>query len=255
MRAVAGGELSSYLTRLAVGQDVWLRGPHAGFDVLARLGDQRRVVFLAGGAGLVPAMQVAAAVLDVSDDATMTLLWAVRRRDEVQAVDAHAPRPSSPWWSPWSASRAPTQLRRPLAAPTPIASHLQQLQAKYGERLDVRIAVDDEDTAIREADIAQALAPLARPRTPRACRGCPCHDQRLHADASEFAALDPPCRCPSPAGKKLLFISGPDGFVAHYAGPKAWLRGTLTQGPVGGVAARLQDRYPGLADDWLVLKL
>ncbi|KAM4056388.1 sucrase/ferredoxin-like domain-containing protein [Hirsutella rhossiliensis] len=239
IRAMGGGEMSSYLSRLG------------------RLGSRGRVVFLAGGTGLVPAMQVARAVLDASDETTMTLLWAVRKRDEVQVVDKPAPSRWSSWWS----TKAPTQIQADLADPSPIARHLKRMKARYGDRLDIRVAIDQEGTTIREADVEKALLlppPPAQPTPP--CRGCPSHDQRLHIDASEFDASEAACRCPSSdssraRGKNLLMVSGPDGFVSHYAGPKAWLRGTLTQGPVGGVARRLQGRHARLADEWLVLKL
>lgn len=39
-----------------------------------------------------------------------------------------------------------------------------------------------------------------------------------------------------PPGSRLVLISGPDGFVKHYAGPKGgWKEGQEVQGPLGGV--------------------
>ncbi|KAG5912898.1 hypothetical protein E4U42_001732, partial [Claviceps africana] len=49
VRVVGGGEMSKYLHRLRAGDEVYLRGPHPGFDVLGRLSACRHVVFLAGG--------------------------------------------------------------------------------------------------------------------------------------------------------------------------------------------------------------
>lgn len=34
--------------------------------------------------------------------------------------------------------------------------------------------------------------------------------------------------------KKLILISGPDGFVAYHAGPKVWSAGKCEQGGLGG---------------------
>ncbi|KAL3957332.1 hypothetical protein ACCO45_007910 [Purpureocillium lilacinum] len=255
VRAVGGGEMSNYLSRLGVGRDVWLRGPHAGFDVLPRLGHCRRVVFLAGGTGLVPGMQVARAVLDQSDDTKVSLLWAVRKREEVQAA---APATAAPWWQVWT-SKSPTELRADMEKPSHIAAHLTEMKAMYGDRLDVRVAVDEEGTKFRDSDIRKAL--LAGPSATQhsSGTGCRLHDQRLHEHASEFETPGVACQCldsgDAKACKNLLMISGPDGFIAHYAGPKIWLGGTLTQGPVGGVAAELQRRDGKLASDWLVLKL
>ncbi|RCI07669.1 hypothetical protein L249_5750 [Ophiocordyceps polyrhachis-furcata BCC 54312] len=263
LRAVEGGEMSAYLTRLSAGHDLWLRGPHLGFDIARRLGRRKRLVLLAGGTGLAPAMQAAAAVLD-KPDTSATLLWAVRRRDEIQLT-----RPSHPWWRKnllWLHSPAPNELGpQQLEEPSPIAVQLSQMKARYGSRLQIRIAIDEDGSIFRDEDIQRALLPPSPPPPslpsssafpPPASTNCECHDQALHASASEF---DPPnaiCRCPPPAaGKNLLIVSGPDGFVSHYAGSKHWSGGTQTQGPLGGVIARLQRRHPSLARDWLVLKL
>ena len=256
VRAVGGGEMSNYLSRLGVGRDVWLRGPHTGFDVLQRLGCRSHVVFLAGGTGLVPGMQVAKAVLDGSNETTVSLLWAVRKREEVQSRPAE----TMPWWNLW-AGKSPAELSADLESPSHIALHLREMKAKYGDRLSVRVAVDEEGTHFRESDIQQALtASTGRPSIPGPSgQGCMFHDQQLHEKASEFEKSGGTCQCPSSSneqpGKNLFMISGPDGFISHYAGPKVWLGGALTQGPVGGVAGRLRNRYPNLANDWLILKL
>ncbi|PNY27741.1 Vacuolar amino acid transporter 3 [Tolypocladium capitatum] len=256
VRAIGRGEMSNYLSRLGVGRDVWLRGPHAGFDVLRRLGSQSQVVFLAGGTGLVPAMQVAKAVLDSSDETTVRLLWAVRKREEVQSCPAVA----TSWWNLW-AGKNPAELPADLESPSHVAAHLREMKALYGDRLSVRVAVDEEGTQFRERDIRQAITAPTNPpfSSTSPSQGCLFHDQQLHEKASEFEKLGGACLCPTSnaaqPGKNLFMISGPDGFVSHYSGPKVWLGGTLTQGPVGGVAAQLQRRCPSLASDWLILKL
>ncbi|KAJ2990702.1 hypothetical protein NUW58_g2819 [Xylaria curta] len=40
IRRMDGGEMSNYLSRQRVGDTIWLRGPHLGFDVSRRLGDE-----------------------------------------------------------------------------------------------------------------------------------------------------------------------------------------------------------------------
>ncbi|KAL6879003.1 hypothetical protein J3F83DRAFT_272835 [Trichoderma novae-zelandiae] len=259
VRAVGGGEMSTYLSRLGVGHDVWLRGPHVGFDVTARLGEMNNVVFLAGGTGVVPAMQVAKAVLEKSPGARVNLLWAVRKREELQQTGSPARKPS--WWQFWAAKGSePEELDIQLQDPSPIAKQLKALKAKYGQRLHIHVAVDEEQTQFRELDLQKAISsePLSPPSRPiSASSGCRLHDAAMLEMAPEFeapAAADD-CKCGHGAGKNLFMISGPDGFVAHYAGPKRWLGGQQVQGPVGGVAAQLQRRHPWLADGWLVLKL
>ncbi|PTB69555.1 hypothetical protein BBK36DRAFT_1156124 [Trichoderma citrinoviride] len=273
VRAIGGGEMSTYLSRLGVGQDVWLRGPHVGFDVVARLGEMDNVVFLAGGTGVVPAMQVAKAVLDKSPEAHVTLLWAIRRREELQQQQASTVRKKQQpsWWQFWAATKnsgEPEELTAQLQHPSPIAKQLTALKEKHGQRLHIQVAIDEEQTHFRELDLQRAIIspgpPLSSsssssssPRRSTSASGCRLHDSAMLELAPEFeapAAADD-CKCGRGAGKNLFLVSGPDGFVAHYAGPKRWLGGQQVQGPVGGVAARLQRRYPWLADDWLVLKL
>ena len=50
-------------------------------------------------------------------------------------------------------------------------------------------------------------------------------------------------------GKKLLFVSGPEGFINHWAGPKQWVNGREVQGPLGGVLSTID------LHDWEVVKL
>jgi hypothetical protein len=261
--------MSTYLSRLGVGQDVWLRGPHIGFDVTARLGAMNSVVFLAGGTGVVPAMQVATAVLGRNPEANVKILWAVRKREEVQQQAGSNPAVRKPsWWRRFWAVRGsePEELNAQLQHPSPIAKQLQALQLQYGQRLHIQVAIDEEQTHFREPDLQKAItsgppssSSSAAPYSSRSssASGCRLHDAAMLELAPEFeapAAADD-CKCGRGAGKNLFMISGPDGFIAHYAGPKQWLRGQQVQGPVGGVAARLQRRHPWLADDWLVLKL
>ncbi len=50
-------------------------------------------------------------------------------------------------------------------------------------------------------------------------------------------------------------VSGPDGFISTFAGPKRWADGKELQGSVGGVLGHLIAGNPGFWRDWLVLKL
>lgn len=271
VRAVGGGEMSNYLHRLGVGRDVYLRGPHRGFDVLSRLGACRNVVFLAGGTGVVPGMQVARAVLERDDSSRVKLLWAVRKREEAQGVGITQPPPPprQPWWKKKSklwATQTPavlTEVDADLENPSAVARELMRLKAKYGERLHIRLAVDEERTHFTREDLQSALGSRQGEQSPAlGGKGCPFHDQLLHTRASEFEGPRAQCQCQCQCdgsdgrpGKNLFMVSGPDGFIAHYAGEKIWMGGTLTQGPIDGVAGQLQRRDPSLANDWLVLKL
>ena len=249
--------MSNYLCRRRVGQEVFLRGPHVGFELEERLGDKDKIVFLAGGTGVVPGMQAAKAVLDMKRDARVDLLWAVRKREEIQRA---APPPTSTWkfWQ----EKQPSELGINTDSPSPIASHLNEMKRIYGDRLRIKVVVDEEGTQFQQQHIKNALipasaAPLA---TVGLTTGCRLHDQKMHELASEFAPTErTSCECKGSAGgsagKTLFMVSGPDGFISHYAGEKVWIGGHQTQGPVGGVFKQLERRNPKLAEDWLVLKL
>ncbi|OAA72460.1 cytochrome c mitochondrial import factor [Cordyceps fumosorosea ARSEF 2679] len=260
VRSIPGGEMSTYLGRLGVGREVWLRGTHPGFDVAARLGSQRNVVFLAGGTGVAPAVQVARAVLDSHADSSFTLLWAIRSREELQQAPDVLVRPEPPSWWNWFQRRSrpqPSEVEHPIAAASPLGRELDEMKARYGSRLRIRVGIDDESSQFRASHIATAIQRAdAAPTTPGAT-DCQPHNQKFHAPASEFEPSGArPCTCRAESrGKNLLMVSGPEGFISHYAGPKVWLGGVETQGAVGGVAGELRRRNSTFAADWLVLKL
>ncbi|KAG4259559.1 hypothetical protein FPRO04_03291 [Fusarium proliferatum] len=254
IRTVGDGEMSNYLGRRQVGEDVFLRGPHVGFELAERLGEHSRLVFLAGGTGVVPGIQAAKAVLEASEESSVDLLWAVRKREEVQK--SAPPRQSS--WKFWQ-EKKPTPLGIEVENPSPVTKRLQDLKMTYGDRLRIQVVVDEEGTRFQDKDIRDAIA--ASPETVASFNaGCRFHDQSMHVYASEFALSDGPgCVCKSSEGttpgKNLFIVSGPDGFIEYYAGPKIWLGGQQTQGPISGVAGYLQKQNPLLARDWLVLKM
>ncbi|KAL2878132.1 mitochondrial peripheral inner membrane protein [Colletotrichum sp. CLE4] len=308
VRAVRGGEVSTYLSRLAPpsstlsssdgtpskGDKVELRGPHGEFDLRSRLGKRGdRVVFLAGGTGIASAMQAAHAVLPLPDGPSMTIFWAVRSRDEIReqlvgGLAAAAPpqmKPSSSsgsWWNPFSSSsssgntpgsQAESLLSaETLAAPSPISRDLLALKVKYGDKLDVRVVVDQEGTAVRDADLSAALTlqPFTKTSagTPtHAVEGCKFHSQTAHIGMVDGAPnagkrslfKQDDCACSAddaaPRGKNLFVVSGPEGFVKAYAGAKLWRDGGQLQGPVGGMLGAMQRRNPDILKDWIVLKL
>lgn len=263
VRSIPGGEMSSYLGRLGVGREAWLRGTHPGFDVKTRLGTQKNIVFLAGGTGVAPAMQVAKAVLDGHDDTHFTLLWAIRSREELQIApdnlnDALRPARQS-WWS-FLCGRPKHQIAEvthPIAGVSPLGSELDEMKTRYGSRLRIFVGVDDESTQFQESDIANALQNASALPTLPSAPDCQPHNQKFHVPASEFEPTGArPCTCGTDKpGKNLLMISGPEGFISHYAGPKVWRGGVETQGNVGGVTGDMRRKNANFTADWLVLKL
>ncbi|KAJ3492793.1 hypothetical protein NLG97_g5144 [Lecanicillium saksenae] len=260
VRSIPGGEMSTYLGRLTIGREVWLRGTHPGFDVETRLGSQKNVVFLAGGTGVAPAMQVAKAVLDDDAETNFTLLWAIRSREELQQPPDNPSRPApSSWWNILRSSPKPqpADVGHPIFAASPLGRELEEMQARYGDRFRIQVGVDDESSQFRASHIAMAIQSVSAAPTVASAPDCQPHNQKFHGPASEFEPKGArPCSCHTEnRGKNLFMVSGPEGFISHYAGPKVWLGGVETQGAVGGVAGELRRRNPSFASDWLVLKL
>jgi cytochrome-b5 reductase len=181
IRRETGGEVSNYLANLPPQATVELRGAHPGVDLPRGITD---VVFLAGGTGIAPAMQVAHTLLENrtgGERPSIHILWANRKRDD--CVERGA---------------AGTVVRE-----------LQEMQQRFPENLRVEYLVDEEGTFLDQKRISVV--------TQRARGG------------SAGAGVDP----------KLLFVSGPEGFVNFLAGPKRWEDGEEKQGNVGGVIKRM----------------
>lgn len=267
IRRMEGGEMSRYLSRLQVGDQVWLRGPHYGFDVTRRMCDARDVVFLAGGTGIAPALQVAHKLLrgpsgDNGSPAagharpSVRILWANRRDEDSAARDALGD------------GRAKTRNGHPTTADTSsFAKQLVELRRRHGESFRVDYFVDAERFIARK-DVDAAIG---RPKNPPvfavADKSCRWHSPERLAEVSEEedapdapdAAARPSCTCrphrmpPEPVGRNLLCVSGPDGFIDAYAGSKRWFGGREIQGPMLGLLGSMKKMDPRL-DDWLVLK-
>lgn len=75
------GEMSRYLFSLRVGDLVFLRGPMLEY-IYPSDGADRKVLFLAGGTGVAPALQVAGNTLA----GKVEVLWAVRNQEEAQGT-------------------------------------------------------------------------------------------------------------------------------------------------------------------------
>lgn len=281
IREMDGGEVSRYLSRLPVGDKVELRGPHMGFNVQKRLSSGDRVVFLAGGTGIAPALQTVRALGKERPDRKrpdITILWANRHR-------AGCPGLGGP---------GPTPVPRVQPGSNAMVELLEQTREWYGDKLQYACTVDEEGSRITSAHVLEAADYFSRCKTTgwfgmaKSADGkCPdpvfvdTRECFYHGDTSTSAETDvpgrrglqslhnddaPSCRCrdadgrPVVGGRNLLMISGPEGFITTYAGSKVWgtvghLAGKELQGPVGGMAGMLKTAFPRFWADWQVLKL
>ncbi|KAH6840967.1 hypothetical protein B0I37DRAFT_385694 [Chaetomium sp. MPI-CAGE-AT-0009] len=284
VRRMERGEVSNYLARLKVGDEVELRGPKLGFDLRARvgvegrgdaegadLGEKKKVVFLAGGTGISPALQAAKALLD-NPRVEMEVVWANRRREDCVGCEGGEQRGA-------------------------VVALLEDFRKKYGERFRYSCTVDGEGTFIDAGAIARVTRPTPSPSAPAPASAqgqsawglwpaggksqksnavsqpvatvnsdaCSYHSPKELVVSDEHdphAGTDSePCKCkdadgnPIQGGKNLLMVSGPEGFVKHFAGAKVWGAGKEMQGPVKGVIGDLRKQNPSLGEDWLVLKM
>jgi hypothetical protein len=259
IRAEKNGEVSNYLHSLPTSTTVDIRGPYLELELPD---DLREVIFIAGGTGIAPAMQVAH-ILSQRPGARMHILWSTRHKDEshggksdiVQQTAQDQGRQRTkleeldPWgkisrWTTWGLSSggqkpesALEDARKQAAAAdeqkSMVVKELELLKAQFDatrrsskERrggLTVEYFVDDDNRFIKPRDVSKQFRLVAR--------------EEVETDL--------------PVGKKLIVVSGPEGFVSLWAGKKVWMGGKEMQGPLGGYFANL-----GLArQNWKVWKL
>lgn len=225
IREERNGEVSGYLHRLPVGSELELRGLSAEYVLPEKIDT---AVFLAGGTGIAPAMQVAKALVGEAD---VHILWANRRRDDCAggvsdtASLAGSTSKSMSWRTLFgllSSSVEEKAVTQDKAKNT-IVGQLDKLKAgtlssPSNERgsLVVDYFVDEEGTFIQPDQVSRVLR-------------------------KEHSA--------SVSGRKLLFVTGPDGFINHWAASKVWENGQEVQGPLGGNLSKMD------LSGWEVVKL
>ncbi|CAK3856045.1 cytochrome c mitochondrial import factor CYC2-like [Lecanosticta acicola] len=214
------GEVSNFLHRLPIGSEIELRGLHAEF-VLPN--DVNSVVFLVGGTGIAPAVQ---ATDKLDGQAAIHILWASRKREDCIGGYNDTTR-AKQGWSWWSRSPAAVKSDQPIVGTEkgPLVSMLEKLKQEPGvadgqrPALLVDYYVDEEGAMIKPEDVKRVLSTSSKT-----------------GSASSL-------------GKRILIVSGPEGFISHWAGPKQWANGKETQGLVRGVLSTLD------LGGWEVVKL
>jgi len=228
IRRERNGEVSSYLHRLQPGAEIELRGPTAEYS-LPPATRARKIIFLAGGTGITPALQAAEAAQTQAQGADVHILWANRRREDCEGGKSDTVLPSSSWgetvagwFSPFSTPAKDDSAQTTAVegrAKSDIVRRLEVLKRAGGGRVAVDYFVDEEGSFIRPVDALTLVRGAFSPES----------------EAEE--------------GKDLLFVSGPEGFVSAWAGRKEWVGGIETQGRLGGVLGKLDLK------GWEVVKL
>jgi hypothetical protein len=224
IRQENGGEVSTYLHRLPEQSTIELRGPNTEYQLPQ---DIKEVIFLAGGTGIAPAMQIAQA-MGRRTGSKMHILWANRRREEciggISDDKANLGRTADRkgWWQSLIGFDEATAQDTPVGDPSSQAKGIivQELDALKGRSkaatrgLSVQYYVDEEKSFIQTSDLEKRIG-----------------------------------RTPEERGSRLILVSGPDGFIEYWAGRKRWEGGREGQGSLEGVLGKMDLK------DWKVFKL
>ena len=241
VRREEGGEVSGYLHNLPEQSTVELRGPQIEFDIPW---DVREVLFLAGGTGIAPALQVAALLARrLKDEGVdkggfrMHILWANRHKEDCLGGKREGVEPLplgkvSGWRSLFELDRVSDSCEiEAMPRKSTVVAELEQLRKYYTGKSSMKVEyfVDDENNFIQKINVLRALIESKQEEA---------SPERPQAQQQE-----------EPESKKLIFVSGPDGFIKHWAGKKLWVGSHETQGVLGGTLGELDIK------GWMVRKL
>lgn len=142
VRKVNGGEVSTYLSRLPVGAEVSVQYWHPSVDT-NNLKDTTDILFLAGGTGIAPAMQLAHALFErqkrEDGGPKMHIVWANQKREDCLGGSQDT-----------IGINEGRQNR--------IVAELEALRRKHPDRLSIEYVVDEERTFIDEKKIQQNMS-------------------------------------------------------------------------------------------------
>lgn len=222
------GEVSTFLHKISRGTIVHLRGPRVEYEIPD---DVDEILFLAGGTGIAPALQVAHTLFrhrikSTDQGPELRILWANRRReDSIDGSDPFLSQRARPELVPkipkladnWQ-GEPPSQSKErkeEVSAPshpsqTRLVEEVESLKARHGGKVIVDYFVDEEGSYISESVLRTYLSGI---------------DQTANQDGTPR--------------RKVVLVSGPEGFVNVFAGPKAWQGGREIQGPLGGILKKI----------------
>ncbi|OKL56943.1 hypothetical protein UA08_07910 [Talaromyces atroroseus] len=215
------GEVSRYLHRLQEGSRIEMRGPQVECEISPEVNG---ILFIAGGTGIAPALQAAYIMLRRTiqgKSPKIHILWANRKREDCAGGISDTPKTAPPKSSWWPFRSSPARVPEPSSSLTSsvnqgaIVRELHELKARYPGQITVDYFVDEENTFISTKEIKACIESIQS----------------------------------SSADKKMIIVSGPEGFINYMAGPKIWAHGYELQGPVKGIIQQL-----GLKE-WEIWKL
>ena len=222
------GEVSTFLHKISRGTIVNLRGPRVEYEIPE---DVDEILFLAGGTGIAPALQVAHTLFghrtkSTEDGPELRILWANRRReDSINGLDPLSSQQAQARLVPrikklayeWHGEPPgqPKETTEEGTAPsqpsqTRLVEEVESVRARHGSKVIVDYFIDEEGSYISESLLRTYLS-----------------------DIDQTASQDGTPR------RKVVLVSGPEGFVNVFAGPKTWQDGRELQGPLGGLLKKI----------------
>ena len=224
------GEVSTYLDRLPLYTQVDLRGPSIEYRVPENIDE---VLFLAGGTGIAPAFQVAHTLFRVRPRRDQKLpklhiLWANRKREDCAGSVGDFPERSTSTLG--FGNKNFSDVVESISA-NPLVQELNALKGKFPDNISISYFVDEEHTAIDDAVLKRYLNGAV---------------PKQHLNTIQRNTVS---KRMGKQQKKVIIISGPDGFVDYLAGPKRSLLGSEVGRVLGGRLAALN------LQGWEVCKL
>ncbi|CAD6591780.1 MAG: hypothetical protein ASARMPRED_005597 [Alectoria sarmentosa] len=232
------GEVSTFLHKINRGTIVHLRGPRVEYEIPD---DVDEILFLAGGTGIAPALQVAHTLFNhrikpTEQGPELRVLWANRRReDSINGLEPFSSPRAQGGLVPkirkladeWQ-EEPPSQPKETTEAGAIPSQHSQSrlveevetLRSRHGGKVIVDYFIDEEGSYISESLLRTYLSDI---------------DQTANQDGTPR--------------RKVILVSGPEGFVNNFAGPKTWQGGREIQGPLGGLLKKID------AQGWEIWKL
>ena len=222
------GEVSTFLHKISRGTIVHLRGPRIEYEIPDGVDE---ILFLAGGTGIAPALQVAHTLFrhrikSTDQGPELRILWANRRReDSIDGLDPSSSQRArnvlipevqklADNWQEESPNKDKVTTEE-VGAPshpsqTRLVEEVESLKARYGGKVIVDYFIDEEGSFISENLLRTYLSGI---------------DQTSNQDGTPR--------------RKVVLVSGPEGFVNIFAGPKTWQGGREIQGPLGGLLKKI----------------
>ena len=234
VRQEPNGEVSTFLSTIYRGTLVHCRGPHLEYEIPT---DIDEILFIAGGTGIAPALQVAHTLFKyrtaLPDNAPrLRILWANRRREDsyqgsvsnssqrFQEKGHSNSRGISDAWFGRPATKPEmtpeNDAARPSQPQTPLVEELEALKSRNPGQVEIDYFVDEDDSYVTESVLRRYLSSD--------------EEQAGHSTNEQ------------PARKKIVLVSGPDGFVSYYAGPKFFRQGQEIQGPLAGLLSKIDPK-------------